>query len=128
MRKRSVASSKLLSRYVFFIDRSLGGKVVPDSLRDAGAVVEIHDDHFPSDTPDDRWLQVAGSTDWIVLTKDKAIRRNELERRTLLESGVRAFVLVARRNLLGEEIGAAFVTALPVKVPWWNGTSLRLSA
>jgi hypothetical protein len=32
-------------RLVFFIDRSLGRKVIPDALRAAGEEVRIHDDH-----------------------------------------------------------------------------------
>ena len=36
---------------VFFIDRSLGRRHVAQALRAAGAVVEIHDDHFPQDAP-----------------------------------------------------------------------------
>jgi hypothetical protein len=37
---------------VFFIDRSLGRRVIPNALRDAGARVEVHDDHFSQDAQD----------------------------------------------------------------------------
>jgi hypothetical protein len=32
---------------IFFIDRPLGGKFVPNALRQAGAQVEVHHEHFP---------------------------------------------------------------------------------
>jgi hypothetical protein len=34
---------------VFFLDRSLGKNRVATALRQAGATVHIHDDHFPPD-------------------------------------------------------------------------------
>lgn len=41
---------------------------------------------------------------WVVLTKDKQIRRRTLELKALTEAGVAAFVLTAG-NLRGEEMG-----------------------
>jgi hypothetical protein len=32
-------------------------------------MVEIHDDHFPSDAKDEVWLAEVGIRGWIVLTK-----------------------------------------------------------
>jgi hypothetical protein len=31
---------------VLFVDRSLGAHLVPQALREAGATVEVHGDHF----------------------------------------------------------------------------------
>jgi hypothetical protein len=95
---------------VYFVDRSLGRQTVPAALRAAGMRVEVHDDHFLPDAPDEEWLRVAGERGWAVLTKDAAIRWRPLERDTLLAAGVRAFVLTAKR-LTGAEIGQAFVRA-----------------
>jgi len=33
---------------------------VATALRDAGATVEIHDDHFPPDALDETWLHAVG--------------------------------------------------------------------
>jgi hypothetical protein len=41
---------------VFFLDRSLGKKRVAAALRQAGATLHIHDDHFPPDAKDEDWL------------------------------------------------------------------------
>lgn len=42
---------------VFFIDRSLGKKTIADALKQEGAKVHVHDDLFPADTEDERWLR-----------------------------------------------------------------------
>ena len=47
-----------------------------------------------------------------VLTKDQRIRYRTLEREALTGAGVAAFVLVGK-DLTGEQMGAAFVRALP---------------
>ncbi len=99
-------------RPTFFVDRCLGTVDVPRALRDAGAHVAVHDDHFPQGCQDEEWLRVVGQKGWAVLTKDKWIRRNELERAALESAQVAAFVLSAG-DLSGEATGAAFVAALP---------------
>lgn len=111
-KKRSATSSKPPEHVTFFIDASLGGKIVARALREAGASVEVHDDHFSPGTDDPVWLGTVGERHWVVLTKDDRIRYRRLERETLLTANVRAFVLTAR-GLRGEENAAIFVKALP---------------
>lgn len=111
-KKQSATSLKPPEQVIFFIDASLGRKTVAQALRNVGAKVETHDDHFPQGTPDELWLYKVGEQGWVVLTKDDRIRYRELERQALLAASVRAFVLTAR-GLRGEENAAIFVTALP---------------
>ena len=49
---------------------------------------------------------------WVVLTKDAQIRTNALERNTLLDARVAAFML-GRGDLSGPAMARAFVGALP---------------
>lgn len=65
-----------------------------EKLRDAGLKVEAHHVHFKHNTRDEDWLEVVGEKKWIVFTRDKMIGRRELQLRALLNSGVKAFVLV----------------------------------
>lgn len=75
-------------RPTFFVDRSLGARDVPEALRSAGVLVEVHDDHFAPDTPDIVWLAEVGARGWIVLTKDSRIRRvDRAERRAVERRG-----------------------------------------
>lgn len=95
--------------FTWFIDRSLGRKIAVD-LRAAGFHVEEHSAHFADDAPDVEWLGEVGRRGWVVLTKDKAVRRNALELATILESGVACFSL-GHGNLKAEQMARAFVAA-----------------
>src|SRR5262249_5105997 len=82
-KQRSAASSsrrKPPEPLVFFIDRSLGRKKVPDALRAAGLDVRVHDELFPQATEDVVWLTEAAAKRWVVVTRDDRIRYNELEK------------------------------------------------
>ena len=96
---------------VFVIDRCLGRSEVAAALTNAGAIVELLDDHFDQNTEDVVWLDHAGKRGWVVLTKDKMIRRRANERRALQESKVAAFVLTGK-DLSGSDMARAFVAAL----------------
>jgi hypothetical protein len=89
----------------------LGRKDVAEALRAAGCRVELHDDYFTPTTKDTEWLRAIGERRWILLSKDFSIARNELERITLFESGVRAFLLT-EQDLPGSAMATAFVRAV----------------
>jgi len=97
---------------VFFIDRSLGKKVIAEKLRQSGVTVEIHDDHFQQNAQDEDWISEVGKRGWIVLTKDDRIRY----RRTALEAyqrhKVRVFIF-GSGQMKAQEMAEAFVKALP---------------
>jgi len=96
---------------IFYIDRALGKKYVADALRNAGANVEIHDDHFRQDALDTEWLPEVSLRGWIILTKDDAIGRNILEQIAVASSNAKVFVLTLG-NITGEEMANAFTQAL----------------
>jgi len=68
--------------------------------------------HFPKGTDDRVWLSLAGSRNWVVLTRDKRIRYRRLERLTLHAAGVRAFVFTGG-NVTISDTAAALAGALP---------------
>lgn len=124
------SSSEAPRSVVFFLDRSLGKHDVAHALRGAGASIEIHDDHLSQDARDEEWLGLAGRNEWVVLTKDKRIRFRPLEKRSLMEAGVRAFVFTPG-SMTGPETAHALVLALPRMLrmvelspgPWIAGVS-----
>jgi hypothetical protein len=110
---RSAARSRPLPEpWTFFVDRSLGGQIVANALRDMGERVEAHDDHFKADVADKIWLADVGARRWVVLTKDDRIRRNPMEREALRAAGVAAFFL-GRQDLRGDQMAMIVRTALP---------------
>lgn len=77
----------------------------------------IHDDLFPQTATDVEWLSEAGKNHWLVLTKDERIRYRVGEIGALRKAGVKAFVLIARKDLTGQEMAEILVKALPQNSP-----------
>jgi hypothetical protein len=49
---------------------------------------------FPADTPDVEWIRkLAAEAEWVIISGDVRISRNEFERRAWLESRMTAFFL-----------------------------------
>ena len=96
--------------FVFFIDRCLGTQKVAAKMREVGAEVEVHDDHFPQDCPDHEWLANVSRRGWLILTQDKAIRRREVERAAIRDTGGACFWLTCKR-LDGDAAGEVFARA-----------------
>jgi uncharacterized protein with PIN domain len=89
----------------FFVDRSLGKSIV-EGLRVVGLTVhsmaDIYGEKQAQRLADETWLRDAGKNDWIVLTKDDAIRRRPAERDALNDAAVRVFCLTTA-TLRGSE-------------------------
>jgi hypothetical protein len=62
--------------------------------------IEFHRDHFAEDAPDEEWLRDVGARGWVVLTKDKTIRRKTVEREAVRHASLALFTLT-RGNLSG---------------------------
>jgi len=73
---------------------------------------ERHRQHFPPGTEDSVWLPFVGQKGWILLTKDKRIRFNDLEKQAVIANRVREFYFTSG-NVSGEEMAALLVVALP---------------
>lgn len=112
-KKRSDANlnSKLLESLEIFIDRSLGKRIALP-LRDAGATIHLHDDYFEQNVEDEVWLAVVGKRGWIVLTKDKWIRRRPIERDALLNADLKVFCFMSG-SIPFSEMAEAVAKALP---------------
>jgi hypothetical protein len=94
---------------VYFVDWCLESRDVVDALRDGGFRIEPLSKHFPIDVADERWIpEVARRGWWVILTKDKAIRKHPLTRRVLRTCKAKAFVLVVR-ELTGAEMAEVLV-------------------
>src|SRR5436309_3699266 len=96
-KKRSGANSRSTEPpecYEFFIDECVAMRHVSAVLREAGHIAHVQGpETFGTGTQDVDWLPQVGERGWILLTKDKNIRKREIELRALKQAGVRAFVL-----------------------------------
>ena len=99
--------------FVLYLDENLcNSRVIQDTLTKLGVRFERHLAHFDRGTADETWLPLVGSKGWVLLTADKRIRYNMLEKRALKEHAVREFVF-ASGNLSGLDMATALELALP---------------
>lgn len=82
---------------VFFCDRNLG-KGFARRLRELGLAVELHDDHFPPDEPDEDLLRTVALQGWVVLTLDKRMRYRQEEKAAILGYGAGVILLPFPKN------------------------------
>jgi predicted nuclease of predicted toxin-antitoxin system len=109
MRSKKQSATKaelLLSESVYFIDRCLGKQLGLD-LRELNLKIEFHDDHFQDDTDDSEWLMVVGRRGWVVLTKDKNIRKRPTELNAVMVANVKMFAL-SGGSMSGEQMSKIF--------------------
>ena len=97
---------------IVFIDRSLGKHIIASALRTAGYGVEVHDDHFSPDAPDNVWLSDVSRRGWVVLTKDKKIRYRTSELAAVSATKARVFTLTAG-SIQAQEMANIFIHAMP---------------
>jgi hypothetical protein len=98
--------------FVLYLDENLcNSAAILDTLAKQRVAFERHLSHFQRGAPDEQWLPLVGRNNWILLTADKQIRYNYLEKRALEIHGVREFVF-ASGNMSGQEMAAALAGAL----------------
>ena len=98
--------------FTLYLDENLcNAKAILEALKKLGVPFERHLAHFPRGTPDETWLPLVGKNGWVLLTTDKRIRYNFLEKRALQRNAVREFVF-ASGNMSAQEMAAALEAAL----------------
>lgn len=82
-----------------------------ERLRAGGEAVELLSDHFDADVADEEWIAEVGQRGWIILTKDKFIRRRLVELNSLSRGKSATFVLTGG-NMTGDAMAEAFADAM----------------
>ena len=78
---------------VFFVDRSIGGIILPERLAAAGLAVRRHDKLFKQDERDEVWISEVAERGWYALSNDKRIYTNPVQRGAVIDAGLGFFVL-----------------------------------
>lgn len=114
-KKRSASNNAALpDTPVLFIDRCAWSHKLGEALTKIGAHFIPHHEKFEPACPDEKWLGAVGKQGWIVLTRDKNIRRKPNELRAFREHGVIGFVLTSGDASAADT--AALVTAIYPKL------------
>src|SRR5208282_770372 len=98
--------------FVLYLDENLHNcRPILDALAQHGVRYERHGSHFPPGTEDTTWLPSVGNNGWLLLTKDKRIRFNELEKAAIQRHRVREFYFTSG-NYSGADMAVTLVAAL----------------
>ena len=101
-----------LEDFILFLDENLDNcQPILDSLTAGNVPYRRHRDHFERGVLDEVWLPFVAERAWVVLTKDKRNRYNDLERDALRRNRVREFYF-GSGNFSGEEMAQALTAAL----------------
>jgi hypothetical protein len=111
--KKRFRPQSLPDDFVLYLDENLcNARAILETLKKLNLPHERHLTHFARGTPDETWLPLVGTNRWILLTADKRIRYNFIEKTALTQNNVREFVFTSG-NMSGHEMAAALEFAIP---------------
>jgi predicted nuclease of predicted toxin-antitoxin system len=102
MSKKSKQQSNILpllelldAQTPLFLDRDQGSKRMPTLLKEARINIRWHaGEGFPSvETDDTEWIQAAASRGYIIITSDKSVETDPINRQAVIESKAKVFIL-----------------------------------
>lgn len=95
----------------FFLDRTHGRKIFPGILRRLGfSLVALHEHGFAPETQDDVWIAECGKQGWAILSGDKGLERNPINRKAIIDKACKVFIFTDT-NSKAEEWAAAVIMA-----------------
>ena len=95
-----------------FLDRNLGKNIISARLRSEGVNVEVHDDHFAIDAPDEEWIRSVARRGWVAATKDRNILYRTHEIESIRENAARVIV-IRMKNATGPAIAEMLCASMP---------------
>src|SRR4051812_13622310 len=102
-----------LDDFIVYLDENLDHcKPIMDALSAGNVVFECHTKHFVRGTDDDIWLKFVAERSWVVITKDKRNRYNDVEREAIRRHKVREFYF-GSGNFNAGEMANALSLAIP---------------
>lgn len=103
---------KLLeAQFQFFLDRNQGNRIMPELLRNVGLRIVCHSDKFSDDmTPDPIWIERCAKEEWVVITGDKAIETDAINRQAVIDCCAKV-ILLEENNSRAIEWASAVIVA-----------------
>jgi len=95
---------------VLFLDATHQSKVTAKLLRDLDVNVEVHRRHYLPAVPDPEWIADSTSRGWVIISGDKGIREDGINRHAVIKARAKVFLL-ADTNSRGTEWAASLVMA-----------------
>ena len=86
-------SKPLEPQGVLFLDRTHQSKIAMKLLNALGCSIERHRTHFLPEAPDDEWIPVCAEKNWIIISGDKGLIRDGINRAAVQQSKAKVFIL-----------------------------------
>jgi len=98
------------SELVYWVDRSLGAEIVPKALRAHGINIRTYVEIYPNEPKvrDEVWIPEITERGWVILTKDKEIRREPVEIEALRRVKAR-YICLSAGKMRGDEQAACLL-------------------
>ena len=106
------SNRSVIHLFCFLMETLHNCQPIHSALERAEVKYVRHGSSFSSGAHDVEWLPTVGERRWALLTSDKNIRYNQLEREKIVQHGIREFVF-ASGNLSGAMMGEILAKALP---------------
>lgn len=81
------------SPITLFLDATHQAKITAKLLRDAGMSVEVHKRYFLADAPDPEWIVDCTQRGWAIISGDKGIEYDGVNRQAVIKSRAKVFIL-----------------------------------
>lgn len=95
---------------MLFLDATHQSKVTAKLLRDLDVNVEVHRRHYLPAAPDPEWIADAAGRGWVIISGDKGIREDGVNRHAVIKARAKIFLL-ADTTSRGAEWAASLVMA-----------------
>lgn len=95
---------------MLFLDATHQSKVTANLLRALDVNVEVLRRHYLPATPDPEWIADATGKGWVIISGDKGIREDGINRHAVIKARAKVFLL-ADTNSRGAEWAASLVMA-----------------
>jgi PIN like domain len=66
---------------------------LPDLLKRVGMQIEVHYDYFSAEEDDEFWIAECAKRDWAIISGDKGLERDPVNRKAVIDSGAKVFLL-----------------------------------
>lgn len=94
----------------FLLDRTHQSKITAKLLRELDLNVEVHKRHYLPGAPDPEWIADATLKGWVIISGDKGIELDGINRQAVANAGAKVFLL-ADTESRGAEWAASLVMA-----------------
>jgi hypothetical protein len=123
---RELRDEQRLASVTFYLDYQIGRFVVAESLRAAGARVEVHIDHFEPAAPNTEWIPEVGRRNWVLVTKTGAdIAANGASVWKRYEARWGGVEDRSLSKLVKTHFGEVFAAKLFERVTWYSAQHCR---